>query len=207
MVQPAQERALQRRIIQLSEQAGKARFARRKVAMDAAAPVSRKAQSFHLGGRQVARKSGQIPLTEADFAHHRANRHRHQAAEAVTDFARTPLGKIAKKDFHLLEFFRPLATVWRTVLFTGLAGGGQIAAPEDRARSRLQFPHPKLFGLVVRLVKILARTLETFGLAQKCPTAGLISRAAEALRIDERFGHQHGMMIGLLPIRTKPLQI
>ena len=79
--------------------------------MDAAAPVSRKTQSFHLGGRQVARKSGQIPLTKAYFAHHRANRHGHQAAEGVTDFARAPLGKIAKKDFHLLEFFRPFQPV------------------------------------------------------------------------------------------------
>jgi hypothetical protein len=101
-------------------------------------------------------KGGEVPLAQAHFAHHGAHRHGHQAAEGVIAFAFAPVGKIAKKSVHLLKLCRGLRTLRSLVLLAGLAGHGQIAAPQNRARTELQFPHPKLLGLVMPLIKILA---------------------------------------------------
>lgn len=151
-------------------------------------------------------KAAQIPLSQAHLAHHRAYRHRYQAADPVIRSAASPVRNIAKKALHPAQCLGALRTLWGAILLTGLARPGQVAPAQNRARPLLKLTHPQLLRLVMRLVKVLARALIARGFAQQSPAAGFVGGSLESARVNEGLGNQDAMAIRPLPIIGEPPQ-
>jgi len=130
---------------------------------------------------------------------------RHQTGPGIGPLLGAPVGQSGEEPAHPAQRFRTLRTFRNLSLRQRLQGRGEVAPPQNRARSRPQFPHPKLLGPLVGHVGILPGSPVALRLPQERPAAGLVARPPKPLAVDKTLRHQHRVPVDAPPIRRPPL--